>query len=62
MAAWVAADDPLLELVTLLYLNEVQGACIRLAGIGWRPGKLKEGHYFRGPCSTAPVSAAGALR
>ena len=45
---WEAADDPLLELVTLLYLNKVQG----LYPVGRdmvAPQELKEGHYFSGP-------------
>jgi hypothetical protein len=42
-----AADDPLLELVTLLYLNHVQG--LYPLGIDLvAPQELKEGHYFKG--------------
>ncbi len=45
---WEKSDDPLLELVTVLYLNNVSD----LYPLGTDivgPQDLKEGHFFRGP-------------
>ena len=44
---WAATDDPLLELLTLLYLNSV-GALYPLGKDIVGPQDLKEAHYFKG--------------
>lgn len=55
-AGWDKADDPLLELATVLYLINVKG--VHPLGrdiVG--PQDLKEGHFFQGPheLKTAPL-------
>jgi len=45
---WQKADDPLLELITLLYLNHVK-AVYPLGKDMVGPDDLKQAHYFKGP-------------
>lgn len=53
---WVQADDPLLEVLTLLYLNKVD-ALYPLGKDIVGPQDLKEAHYFKGRhvLKTAPL-------
>ncbi len=46
--AWVRTEDPLLELVTLVYLLRVEGVH-PLGREMVAPSGLKEGHFFQGP-------------
>jgi len=55
-AGWDKADDPLLELATVLYLINVKGV-YPLGRDIVGPQDLKEGHFFQGPheLKTAPL-------